>query len=59
MLGLTAVHVNRMVRKLREEGLIEIDNRVMTLPDVARLRAVSGFHPGYLHAGPPAAIRAA
>ncbi|MEG8055477.1 Crp/Fnr family transcriptional regulator [Sphingomonas sp. 22L2VL55-3] len=49
MLGLTAVHVNRTVLQLRGEGLIEICDRVLTIPDVAALRYVAGFDPAYLH----------
>ncbi|WP_081469627.1 Crp/Fnr family transcriptional regulator [Sphingomonas sp. PAMC 26617] len=48
-LGLTAVHVNRMMHLLRAEGLVAIANRTMTLPDVARLRQIGGFDPRYLH----------
>lgn len=48
-LGLTAVHVNRMMRQLRNHDLIETDGRVVTLRDVARLRLIGGFDPGYLH----------
>lgn len=49
MLGLTAVHVNRTVRQLRADGLIEISDRVLTVRDVAALRYIAGFDPAYLH----------
>jgi CRP-like cAMP-binding protein len=48
-LGLTTVHVNRMVRQLRVEGLIGISDRLLSIPDIAALRHVGGFDPAYLH----------
>jgi CRP-like cAMP-binding protein len=48
-LGLTPVHVNRMLKRLREEGLIAIEQRRMTLLDPPRLFSVCGFDPSYLH----------
>lgn len=51
-LGLTPVHINRTMRQLREEGLVEIEGRVMTFPNIAHLQHVGGFDQGYLHVGP-------
>lgn len=51
-LGLTAIHVNRTMQRLRADGLVVITGRVMTLPDVAHLQKICGFDPHYLHAGP-------
>ena len=48
VLGLTNVHVNRMIRQLLAEGLIEFCDRVLTIPDVAALRHVAGFDASYL-----------
>ena len=48
-LGLTPVHVNRMMQQLRGDGLIVTSGRTMTLPDVAGIRAVADFSPAYLH----------
>lgn len=48
-LGLTAVHVNRMMQLLRADGLISLANRTMTIQSVARLRRIGGFDPHYLH----------
>ena len=53
-LGLTSVHVNRMVKHLRAEGLIETVRGEMTIPDVAALRLLGGFSPRYLHMAPAA-----
>ena len=48
-IGLTPVHVNRMMKRLRDEGLVETGRRRLRLPDPARLAALSGFDPAYLH----------
>lgn len=48
-LGLTAVHVNRMVKKLRDERLVEFSHRETVIPNVAALRKFCNFSPGYLH----------
>lgn len=48
-MGLTPVHVNRTLQRLRAEGLITLDARQLTIPDPARLAAISGFEPNYLH----------
>ena len=48
-LGLTPVHVNRVMQQLRVEGLVSTASRVMTIPDVARLRRVGEFDGRYLH----------
>lgn len=49
-LGLTSVHVNRVLRRLRDEGLMTLQNRMLTLLDAARLATAAGFDAGYLHA---------
>lgn len=54
-LGLTAVHVNRTMRVLSDEGLVAITNRTMTVPSVAQLRQIGGFDPSYLHVEQPIA----
>jgi CRP-like cAMP-binding protein len=47
-LGLTTVHVNRVLQRLRAEGLVSLTDRVMTIPNVGQLSAVAGFDPAYL-----------
>ena len=47
--GLTAVHVNRTLQRLRSEGLIEVASGMLYLPDVDRLREATGFNSNYLH----------
>lgn len=52
-LGLTAVHVNRVLRVLREKGLVTFRNGRVTIHDHARLAALAEFDPAYLdQAGP-------
>ncbi len=47
--GLTSVHVNRMLQDLRRDGLIELQNRQLRVPDLAALMDVAMFTPNYLH----------
>lgn len=53
-LGLSVVHINRTLQRLRKEKMIEIDGRRLTILDPNRLKAISNFDPTYLHqqAGP-------
>ncbi len=41
-LGLTAIHVNRVLKRLREEGIVTVRNDRVTIHDRARLLAVAG-----------------
>ena len=50
-LGLTPVHVNRVLQRLRKEGLITLQARRLTVDDPAGLREAAGFDPSYLHGG--------
>jgi CRP-like cAMP-binding protein len=47
--GLTAVHVNRVLRQLREDGLIEGAGRTFRIADWHGIRQLADFRPGYLH----------
>lgn len=49
VLGLTTIHVNRTVGVMRDEGLIKLCDRVLTIPNLAALRYVARFDPSYLH----------
>jgi CRP-like cAMP-binding protein len=52
-LGLSAVHVNRVLRHLREEGLVTFRGGRVVFDDFDRLRTLAGFDTGYLdHDGP-------
>ena len=58
-LGLTAVHVNRMMQVLRRRGLIETDGRSIEFPDLPALWGMAEFDPGYLRVEPTRRIRQA
>lgn len=49
MTGLTSVHVNRTLQDLRRSGLIVLENRRLTIPDLERLKEVALFTANYLH----------
>jgi CRP-like cAMP-binding protein len=51
--GLTNVHVNRVLQRLRGEGLITLKGKHLVILDVERLNAFSGFTPNYLHLAAP------
>lgn len=46
--GLTPVHANRMLRQLREQGLVEFRQGQVEIRDWPALRAFAEFDPGYL-----------
>jgi len=52
-LGLTPVHVNRMLRKLRLDGLITFKSFRLDILDLDGLVEAAGFRPGYLHGKRP------
>ena len=47
--GLSTVHVNRAVQELRRQGLIAFDGKILTVLDMAQLKALAEFSPNYLH----------
>lgn len=48
-LGLTPVHVNRMLQRLRDEGLIAVQGKRWEILDTAGLRKAAHFDANYLH----------
>jgi len=51
-LGLSAVHVNRVLRHLREEGAVVFQKGRVSFLNHSRLTEIAGFEPAYLdHAG--------
>jgi len=47
-LGLTAIHVNRMLRELRERELIDFRQKTVRFLDRVGLERLAGFEPDYL-----------
>jgi CRP-like cAMP-binding protein len=47
-LGLTAIHVNRVLRQLREKGLITVKEHRVVIDDVKGLMKLAGYDSGYL-----------
>ena len=48
LLGLSTVHVNRILQELRRTGLIELSASRMSILDIPALEKVAGFDPAYL-----------
>ncbi|WP_223999418.1 Crp/Fnr family transcriptional regulator [Aureimonas sp. SA4125] len=48
-LGLSVVHVNRILQDLRAEDIIAIDRRAVNILDWNGLRSIGQFEPAYLH----------
>jgi CRP-like cAMP-binding protein len=51
-LGITGVHVNRVVRQLREEGIAELQRGRVTILDEAKFTELADFDNRYLHQSP-------
>lgn len=49
VLGLTAVHVNRVLQEMRADGLVELREKKLTVKDWPALKDAAGFDPHYLH----------
>jgi len=47
-LGMTSVHVNRVLQKLRGDQLIAFHSRMVRIKDLPRLHAIAEFDPTYL-----------
>lgn len=47
--NLTSIHVNRMLRQLREAGVVAVKDRRVHIFDWQRLCAIGEFDPTYLH----------
>jgi CRP-like cAMP-binding protein len=50
-IGLTLVHINRTLKRLRAEQLITLDKRRLVIPDLERLIAAAQFEREYLEGG--------
>lgn len=51
-LGLSLVHVNRTLRRLRKEGLIRLEGNMLYIEEVDRLIEIAEFDPAYLRHEP-------
>jgi CRP-like cAMP-binding protein len=49
LMGITPVHVNRVIGRLRDEALVDWSGGRVVIPDFDRLRDLGGFDPNYLH----------
>jgi len=49
--GITSVHVNRTLNRMRADGLIEYRKGRLTINDLAALRRVGSFSTDYMHLG--------
>ena len=47
--GLTAVHVNRMLREMRDTGVLTFRDGRVTIADLPRLHKLASFDPAYLY----------
>lgn len=48
-LGITPIHVNRVLQRMRAEGLVSLCRRKMTIHDIDALQDAAEFDPRYLH----------
>jgi CRP-like cAMP-binding protein len=51
-LGITAVHANRVIRQLRDEGIVEFNRGRVTVLGETKFRELAGFDGRYLHQSP-------
>jgi CRP-like cAMP-binding protein len=51
-LGITSVHANRVIKQLREEGIIDIHRGCVTVLDEAKFQEMADFDDRYLHLSP-------
>lgn len=48
-LGMTPVHLNRVLRTLKAEGIMKLGRNSLTIVDPAKLVTIAGFDDNYLH----------
>jgi CRP-like cAMP-binding protein len=51
-IGVTVIHLNRVLRELRARGLLEFERGNVSIPDMKQLRQLADFEPLYLHLDP-------
>ena len=47
--GLTKIHVNRTLKTMREQGLMKISSRTLSVPDIDKLSQLGGFDKGVIN----------
>ncbi|HEX8413230.1 MAG TPA: Crp/Fnr family transcriptional regulator [Sphingomicrobium sp.] len=47
--GMTSSHANRVLQRFREDGLIELRSRTLTITNAPRLKSLGQFSAVYLH----------
>ena len=52
-LGLSPVHINRVLKEFRRQGLIATEHKLLHVLDVAGLQEIAGFNKEYLHLDGP------
>ncbi|MBS9405280.1 Crp/Fnr family transcriptional regulator [Halomonas sp. TRM85114] len=48
-MGLTNVHINRVVQQMRKDGLLAFERKRLIILDWEKMKAFSGFRSNYLH----------
>jgi CRP-like cAMP-binding protein len=56
--GMTSVHASRTLQELRNQGLVRLRDRHLTIPDLSNLMQLAMFNPNYLHLREPARLGA-
>ncbi|MDE2471678.1 MAG: winged helix-turn-helix domain-containing protein [Bradyrhizobium sp.] len=51
-IGMSAVHVNRILRELKADGLLQFSHGKVTILDELKLLKLADFDPLYLHPNP-------
>jgi CRP-like cAMP-binding protein len=52
VLGLTPIHVNRVLRSLRERAIVRVIKQRVQILDLPGMKEIAGFESSYLHEGP-------
>lgn len=54
--GLTPVHVSRVLKRFREQGIVDLTRTRLHVVDLERLRAIAWLDPSYLHFEGPSRV---
>ncbi|SFV33289.1 cAMP-binding domain of CRP or a regulatory subunit of cAMP-dependent protein kinases [Devosia crocina] len=49
VLGISAVHMNRVLQEMRALNLLRLSDGLLTIPSLRKLEETAGFDPDYLH----------